>query len=73
VEADGKLETRQEPSATGDYRLFYAGVRDVLLGKATAPPITPTEAWRVARILEMAKQSSTESRDIECNWSGEPV
>jgi scyllo-inositol 2-dehydrogenase (NADP+) len=73
VEADGKLETRPEPSATGDYRLFYAGVRDVLLGKGTAPPITPTEAWRVARILEMAKQSSTESRDIECNWSGEPA
>jgi len=73
VETDGKLETRPEPSVTGDYRIFYAGVRDVLLGNATAPPVTPTEAWRVARILEIAKQSSAESRDIECDWSGEPV
>ncbi|MGA8086174.1 MAG: Gfo/Idh/MocA family oxidoreductase [Terracidiphilus sp.] len=73
IDTDGNLVTRPEPSATGDYRLFYAGVRDVLLGNATAPPITPTEAWRVARILEMAKQSSNESRDIECDWNGEPA
>ena len=73
VDADGSLVTRPEPSATGDYRLFYAGVRDVLLGNATAPPVTPTEAWRAARVLEQAKQSSHEERDIECDWSGEPA
>ncbi len=73
VDADGSLVTRPEPSATGDYRLFYAGVRDVLLGTATAPPVTPTEAWRVARVLEFAKQSSHDDRDIECDWSGEPA
>jgi scyllo-inositol 2-dehydrogenase (NADP+) len=73
VDADGSLVTRPEPSATGDYRLFYAGVRDVLLGNATAPPVTPTEAWRAARVLELAKQSSSEERDIECDWSGEPA
>lgn len=73
VDADGSLVTRPEPSATGDYRLFYSGVRDVLLGNATAPPVTPAEAWRVARILELAKQSSHEERDIECDWSGEPA
>ncbi len=73
IDTEGNLETRQEPSAIGDYRLFYAGVRDVLLGTATAPPVTPTEAWRTARVLEIAKQSSTESRDIECDWTGEPA
>jgi scyllo-inositol 2-dehydrogenase (NADP+) len=73
VDADGSLNTRPEPSATGDYRLFYAGVRDVLLGNATAPLVTPTEAWRVARVLEWAKESSEKQRDIECDWSGEPV
>jgi scyllo-inositol 2-dehydrogenase (NADP+) len=73
VENDGSLVTRPEPSATGDYRLFYAGVRDVLLGSATAPPVTPIDAWRVARVLEWAKQSSSEDRDIECDWSGEPA
>ncbi len=73
IDTDGNLVTRPEPSATGDYRLFYAGVRDVLLGTANVPPVAPTEAWRVARVLEMARQSSAESRDIECDWSGEPV
>ena len=73
VDTDGNLVTRPEPSATGDYRLFYAGVRDVLLGTANVPPVAPTEAWRVARVLEWARQSSAESRDIECDWSGEPV
>ena len=73
VDIDGTLETRSEPSQTGDYRLFYAGVRDVLLGGSTAAPVTPAEAWRVARVLEMAKQSSAESRDIECDWTGEPA
>ncbi len=61
VDVDGSLVTRPEPSATGDYRLFYAGVRDVLLGNATAPPVTPIDAWRVARVLEWAKQSSSEA------------
>jgi scyllo-inositol 2-dehydrogenase (NADP+) len=73
VDAEGSLVTRPEPSVTGDYRLFYAGVLDVLLGTATAPPVTPTEAWRVARILELAKQSSSEQRNFECDWSGEPA
>ena len=73
VDADGKLVTRPEPSAIGDYRLFYAGVREVLLGNSPAPPVTPTEAWRVARVLEWAKESSEKQRDIECDWSGEPA
>jgi scyllo-inositol 2-dehydrogenase (NADP+) len=73
VDNEGSLVTRPEPSATGDYRLFYASVRDVLLGNTPAPPVTPTEAWRVARVLEFAKQSSAEHHDIECDWSGEPA
>jgi predicted dehydrogenase len=73
VDVDGGVVTRPVPSATGDYRLFYAGVRDVLLGNSSAPPVTPTEAWRVARVLEWAKESSEKHRDIECVWSGEPA
>jgi scyllo-inositol 2-dehydrogenase (NADP+) len=72
VDVDSGVVTRPVPSATGDYRLFYAGVRDVLLGNSQAPPVTPTEAWRVARVLEWAKESSEKKRDIECDWSGEP-
>jgi scyllo-inositol 2-dehydrogenase (NADP+) len=73
VDVDGGVVTRPVPSAAGDYRLFYAGVRDVLLGNSATPPVTPTEAWRVARVLEWAKESSEKHRDIECDWSGEPA
>jgi predicted dehydrogenase len=73
VEIDGAVVTHPVPSATGDYRSYYAAVREVLLGNSTTPPVTATEAWRVARVLEWAKESSEQHRDIECDWSGEPA
>lgn len=73
VDVDGNIETTKVPSAVGDYRHFYEMVRDVLMGKSNAAPSKPAEAWRVARILEWAKQSSEQHRDIECDWSGEPA
>ena len=73
VDHDGKIETSKVPSAVGDYRKFYEGVRDVMNGNSNAAPSTPSEAWRVARILEWAKQSSEQHRDIECDWTGEPA
>jgi len=72
VDVDGNIETRRIPS-TGDYRRYYEAVRDVLTGKSTSPPAIPAQAWRTARVLEWAKQSSDEHRDIECDWSGEPA
>lgn len=71
LEVDGTVTLRPIPSEPGDYRRFYAGVRDVLLGVSATPPATPNEAWRVARVLEYAKESSERHRDIECDWSGE--
>ena len=73
VDVDGGMVTRPVPSTPGDYRLFYAGVRDVLLGNAPAPPVTPVDAWRVVRVLEWAKQSAELHRDVECDWSNEPA
>ena len=74
IDADGALTTRPIPSESGDYRRFYTGVRDALLGASSAaPPATPNEAWRVARVLEWAKESSGRHRDIECDWSAEPA
>jgi scyllo-inositol 2-dehydrogenase (NADP+) len=73
IDVDGKIETHQVQSAVGDYRKYYEMVRDVLTGKSDAVPATPGEAWRTARVLEWAKQSSDEHRDIECDWSGEPA
>ncbi len=55
----------------GDYRLFYQGVRDALLGNAT-PPVAAVDAWRTARVLEYAAESAKSHRAIECDWSAEP-
>lgn len=72
VDVDGGIVTRPVPSEVGDYRRYYEAVRDVLTGHPVAPPATPAEAWRTARVLEWARQSSDEHRDIECDWGGEP-
>jgi scyllo-inositol 2-dehydrogenase (NADP+) len=55
----------------GDYRLFYTGVRDSILGK-TRPPVLAMDAWRVARVLEMAIESSASRSAIICDWTREP-
>ena len=55
----------------GDYRRYYAGVRDALLGKAEAP-VKAVEAWRTARLLEWAQESSDRRCEIACDWSTEP-
>jgi scyllo-inositol 2-dehydrogenase (NADP+) len=71
AESDGSLASRTVQPVPGDYRLFYAGVRDALLGKDN-PPVAGIDAWRTARVLEWALESSKAHRDIECDWSGEP-
>jgi scyllo-inositol 2-dehydrogenase (NADP+) len=71
VDADGSTVTRPVEPIPGDYRLYYAGVRDALLGKTQAP-VTALDAWRVVRLLEWAAESSDNRREIICDWSGEP-
>ena len=71
VDADGCAVTRPVSPIPGDYRLFYAGVRDALLGRSH-PPVPALAAWRVARLLEFAAESSEKRREIICDWSGEP-
>ena len=73
IDVDSGVATKPVPSEIGDYRRFYAAVRDSFAGKPEKDLATATDAWRTARILEWAKQSSDEHRDIECDWSGEPV
>ena len=51
------LITRQVKTELGDYRGFYANVRDAILG--TAPlAVTPEDGYRVIRLLELARESS---------------
>jgi scyllo-inositol 2-dehydrogenase (NADP+) len=71
VDADGAMVTRTVESIPGDYRLYYEGIRDALLGKAPVP-VPAVAAWRVARLLEWAKESSEQRREIVCDWSEEP-
>jgi predicted dehydrogenase len=71
VDIDGGSVSRPVPAVTGDYRLYYAGIRDALLGKAPAP-VTGVDGWRVARLLEWAVESSEKRREIVCDWSQEP-
>ena len=70
VDVEGGMVSRPVATDAGDYRVFYAGVRDALRGQAP-PPVIGTDAWRVATILEWARASSQERREIECDWSGE--
>ncbi|MGA7859531.1 MAG: Gfo/Idh/MocA family oxidoreductase [Terracidiphilus sp.] len=71
VDVDGGMVTKPVTPVPGDYRLFYSGVRDAILGTAPAP-VESVAAWRVARVLEWAIESAQKHRDIECDWSEEP-
>jgi predicted dehydrogenase len=71
IDVEGGMVTRPVTPIPGDYRLYYAAVRDAVLGKSPAP-IAPVEAWRVARLIEWATESSEKRREIPCDWSQEP-
>ena len=71
VDVDGGMVTQPLAPVPGDYRMYYAGIRDALLGKGPVP-VAAVDAWRVARILEWAVESSEQHRDIPCDWSDEP-
>ncbi len=72
VEANGATVTRPVESVPGDYRMYYAGIRDALLGKAPLP-VPAVDAWRTARVLEWAQESAGKRREIACDWSAEPA
>ncbi|HEY3704650.1 MAG TPA: Gfo/Idh/MocA family oxidoreductase [Terracidiphilus sp.] len=72
ISADGSMETRPVETVPGDYRKFYEGVRDAMLGQAE-PPVPAVEAWRAAMIVDWARQSAEERREIPCDWNCEPV
>jgi scyllo-inositol 2-dehydrogenase (NADP+) len=56
--AQGESFVREQlPTLPGDYRQYYANVRDAILGTAT-PAVTPAQALNVMRALELAMESS---------------
>jgi scyllo-inositol 2-dehydrogenase (NADP+) len=58
-----ELTRTHVPTIPGDYRQFYANVRDAILGAAPLA-VTPEDAYRVIKLLELARVSSTEARTL---------
>jgi predicted dehydrogenase len=71
VDADGNMVTHPVQPIPGDYRLFYSGVRDAIQNKSAAP-VAPIDAWRTARVLEWAIESSHLGQQVPCDWAETP-
>lgn len=69
---DGSIESQPIQTIAGDYRRYYATVRDAISGFPSLAP-SPTEAWRVSRVLEWAQLSSEIAAEIACDWAGDPL
>jgi scyllo-inositol 2-dehydrogenase (NADP+) len=72
VESEGVVTSHPVISQPGDYRLFYSGVRNALLGSSEAP-VSALSAWQTARLLEWAEESSRKRAEIACDWTQEPA
>jgi predicted dehydrogenase len=61
------LVTRHVKTEPGDYRGFYANVRDAILG--TSPlAVTPEDGFRVIRLLELARESSSKGCTLKVEF-----
>ncbi len=69
VTAPGKLTRSKLRTEAGDYRGFYANVRDAILGEAPLM-VTPEDGVRVIQLLETARQSSAEGRTLQLDLDG---
>jgi len=69
VDVDGGMVTRPVATVAGDYRRFYAGVRDALQGKGELP-VGAADAFKVARLVETARASSEGRCEVPLDWSG---
>jgi scyllo-inositol 2-dehydrogenase (NADP+) len=62
-----ELSTQLLPTETGDYRRFYANVRDAIHG--AAPLAIPAEdAFKTLRLLELAIESSHHCRTLDVHF-----
>jgi predicted dehydrogenase len=57
------LVTHEVETEPGDYRNFYANVRDAVRGTA-ALAVTPEAAFQTIRLLELARESSASGRTL---------
>jgi scyllo-inositol 2-dehydrogenase (NADP+) len=71
LDASGATQHTAVPTLPGDYRNFYANVRDTVWGKAEQA-VTLVDAWRVLRLLEWSRESSEKRAAVACDWSTAP-
>ena len=62
---DGSVAHRSIRTEPGDYRQFYANVRDAVLGTARLA-VPASDGLRVIRLLELARESSLLRRTVDC-------
>ena len=62
--ADGEQTTKRKVESLGDWRDFYANVRDCLFGKAELL-VRPEQALNVMVAMELARESSQKRRSLE--------
>jgi len=63
----GILVRTKVPTELGDYRGFYANVRDAILGTGKLA-VSSEDGFRVIRLLEMARVSSAEGRTLPVSF-----
>jgi predicted dehydrogenase len=63
----GNLLRRTVKTELGDYRGFYASVRDAILGVAPLA-VSSVDGYRVIRLLELARVSSKEGRTVAVDF-----
>jgi scyllo-inositol 2-dehydrogenase (NADP+) len=61
------LVERQVKTEPGDYRGFYANVRDAVLGIAP-PALTAEDGYRIIKLLEMARESSAKGCTLQVKF-----
>ena len=63
ISQPANLSERRVPTLPGDYRNFYAAVRDCILGLPNSA-VTGADGLRVIRMLELARESSDTGRTL---------
>jgi hypothetical protein len=64
TQVDGETVKKWKVESFGDWRDFYANVRDVILGKSKLE-VTPEQALRVMVGLELVRESSEKKCSVE--------
>jgi scyllo-inositol 2-dehydrogenase (NADP+) len=58
-----QISSEQQALPAGDYAAYYSGIRDAILGRA-ANPVPASEARDVMWLLDLARQSAAEGRQV---------